>query len=737
MAGNRKKRRSPNTVGRIIFAASVTGALLITDVFLVSVKKIHPRSGTDLSAYADSANTVTETITAERGRIYDSSSQIIAEDVKTYNIICYLDSSHADAEGNGYVKDKKKTAQVLSGILDMSYDDILSYLNQDVYQTELGDAGRNLSEDVKDQIVDAGLDGIDFENSITRVYPKGQFASNLIGYVGRNDDGTYSGKLGLEQVLDSYLTGKDGSRTYQTDASGYILPGMKEEVVSATNGNDVYLTLNSDIQDQLEASFEITAANFNTTKIWGAVMEADTGRIVAWGQYPGFDPNTLNITDYTDYGRDAAYEPGSTMKTFTWAAAINEGKYNSEDHADGTQYCYVADSNNNPVHVASGGDGCIFNYDHESYPNATLDDGLKYSLNSIAATIENDYITPEIYENYLEKFGFFQAVNTDGLSESSGLLNFNTAVEKLDLSFGQGSTVTMLQLLQAYSAVMTDGTCKKPYFIDSIRDSYDESKVLYQGSTQVVSSPITAEAAKKTRDVLWKVANEKGGTLYTYRIPECEMVGKTGTAEVAINGSYDNNVVISSYVAGLPASQPKYIVYYAYQHTIAKNYLHPEAEIALFRKVAQVYKLSDDGSGETSETQQDTSETAETAAPTAETTVSTMPSLLNHTVTYAGNKLSALGTNNVVLGSGSTVIDQYPKAGSQVESGQRVFLLTDTQSFTMPDLTGWTRKDVASLWAVTGFGFELEGDGKVVSQSAAAGTVVTRGTEIHVVFASS
>ena len=111
-----------------------------------------------------------------------------------------------------------------------------------------------------------------------------------------------------------------------------------------------------------------------------------------------------------------------------------------------------------------------------------------------------------------------------------------------------------------------------------------------------------------------------------------------------------------------------------------------------------------------------------------------MPSLLNHSVTYANDKLSSSGTNIIVLGSGDTVIDQFPKSGTTIDSGQRVFLLTDTQSFVMPDLTGWTRKDVASLWAVTGFAFELENDGVVVSQSIPAGTTVTRGTNIRVVF---
>jgi beta-lactam-binding protein with PASTA domain len=113
-----------------------------------------------------------------------------------------------------------------------------------------------------------------------------------------------------------------------------------------------------------------------------------------------------------------------------------------------------------------------------------------------------------------------------------------------------------------------------------------------------------------------------------------------------------------------------------------------------------------------------------------------MPNLMNHTTDYADQKLSGMNVVKVVLGDGRSVIDQYPREGSFVVSGQRVFLLTDTSSFIMPDLTGWTRKDVASLWAVTGFGFQLTGEGKVISQNIPPGTAVTRGTSIKVVFAT-
>lgn len=728
---NTKKKRKVDILTHIVVVTSVAIMILIADVFFVSIQNKHFASGTDLTVYSDTSNVVTETILSNRGTIYDRDGVVIAEDNHTYDIYCILDSSRPSADGIAYVKDKEGTAKILSEILYIDYDKVLDMLNQDVYQTELGKAGRNLSKDVKDEIESYKLPGVEFQDSVQRVYPMGTFASNLIGYVTLNEDGSYSGKMGLEQVLDSYLAGKNGSRTYQTDSSGYVLAGMKENVVSAKNGDDVTLTLDQELQETLEQSFKITQEQFNPDRIWGAVMEVDTGKVLAWGQSPSFDPNVLDISEYSNYGAQQPYEPGSTLKTFTWAATINEGKYDSDATAEGYQYCIIQDSNGVISRTYNTDPdenyGCITNYHHEAYSNPTLDDGLKYSLNTVAVTLENEYITPDILLDYMKKFGFFEDVDTDGLLETDGVLNFTWPMEKENLSFGQGSTVTMLQLLQAYSAIFSDGTMKKPYFIDSIRDSYDPSKILYQAEPVVTGTPVTAETAEKVRSILYKVVNEDGGTATRYKIPECSVIAKTGTTEVAINGTYDTDHVISSIMLGLPANDPKIMVYYAFEMDFQNIGTRTEAVTNILRKAAQIYNLSDNMTTTESTSQQ-------TESTVDEIQTYSMPGVLNHSVEYAKSKLEALGTNVFVLGNGQNVIDQYPSESSTVETGQRVFLLTDTQSFTMPDLTGWTRKDVAGLWTTTGFGFELEGQGKVISQSVPAGTVVNKGTKIEVVF---
>ena len=733
MNKNRKRiRRKPKTVSTIMIVTLVTIMLLVTDVFCVAIGKTHPNSGTDLNLYVDSSNTVVDYTKAMRGNLYDRNGNVIAQDTRTYNIVCILDESRPSIDGEiSYVKDKETTASALSKILMIDYDKVLALLNQDVYQTELGNAGRNLSKNTKDEIEALQLPGIEFTDSIQRLYPNHTFASNLIGYAIADESGSTVGQMGLELYLDSYLSGQDGKRVYQVDKNGYVLPGMKEENVSAVNGNDVYLTLDVSIQQALETAFKETEEKFNATSVWGGVMELDTGKVVAWGQSPSFDPNSLeNITNYNNIGSQSAYEPGSTMKTFVWAAAINEGKYDGSALADGNEFCWTSDADNNPSKTSQDNamGACIYNANRKKWGTVTLDDGLVYSLNSVAATIETEVITPAIYEQYLDDFGFFQKVDIDGLPESEGIKQFTWPADKLSLSYGQGSTVTMLQMFQAYSAIFSDGSMVKPYFVESIRDPYDSSNVIYQAETEVTGNPITEESARKIRSILYEVVNRSDGTARFFKIPECELIGKTGTAEVAGNdGKYEAGRNIASVMLAMPADDPKVLVYYAFDAAYTVEMAtYAEPQKSLLRKIAQVYGFSHDDSTVAVVT---TDENAD-----VELVETFMPSLLNHTLEYARKHLDGSNTQLIVLGGGNNVIDQYPKTSDILTSGDRVFLLTDSNSFEMPDLTGWTRKDVAALWAITGFGFELSGEGVVTSQSVPAGTTVTKGTVIQVVF---
>lgn len=714
----------------VIFAVTLVVSILIaSNVFLVSVMKVHAGSDTDLSEYANTANMRTEIKKATRGYIYDRNGTIIAQDNKTYNIVCILDKNRPAKKGEvPYVDDPVKTAEVLSIALGGDRETIYSLLTKDVYQTELGTIGRNLTREKKEEIESYDLNGIEFTASIKRSYPLGTFASNLIGFAQSDETGSTVGKMGLELILDEELSGTDGSRTYQADKNGFVLPGMKMTEISAINGNDVTLTIDQEIQESLEQAFIQTNEMFNTDRVWGSVMEVDTGKILAWGQTPSFDPNELNITDYNNYGAQLPYEPGSTMKSFTWAAAIDSGLYDGKQLVYSGPYHYGINGLN-PYRVQSGGYGPITNAGYKNWGMVEYDYGLIYSSNTITASLLTEVITPEIFEEYLGRFHFFEPVNTFGMKEEVGIKRYKWPAEKITMSYGQGSTVTMLQLMQGYSAIFGDGKMVKPYFVESIRDSYDSQKIIYQGETEVVGNPISAETAYELQSILTRVMEQEDGTGKHYRIPETQIMGKTGTSQIAVSGNYASGKTIVSLMAALPAEDPKYMVYYAFEAGYDRNaHFKTEPIKTLLRKVAMLNNLTQ--SVEQAGQINPANEFDGQAPKNIETYE--MPNLVNHTVEYANEKIGTFGVNTYYLGSSNVVIDQFPKAGSSVSTGQKVFLLTDTGGFYMPDMTAWTRKDVVSLWEITSFAFKISGNGKVVYQNVPVDAFVTKDTEIEV-----
>ncbi|MBR3228301.1 MAG: penicillin-binding protein, partial [Erysipelotrichaceae bacterium] len=184
------------------------------NVLIVSVFKVHIRSNTSLDSYIQSVSLVSETVYAKRGNIYDANGQIVAQDQKTYDIICYLDESRSSGKSIAYVDNPLFTSQVLANYLDMDQADIYYYLtyNPELYQTELGIKGRNLSEETKNAILEyPNIHGIGFKESNKRIYNQGSsFAPYLIGFAQSDDDGKLVGKMGLEAYLNNELSGKDG-----------------------------------------------------------------------------------------------------------------------------------------------------------------------------------------------------------------------------------------------------------------------------------------------------------------------------------------------------------------------------------------------------------------------------------------------------------------------------------------------------------------------------------------------
>ncbi|MCR5095723.1 MAG: penicillin-binding protein [Erysipelotrichaceae bacterium] len=716
-------KRSNRSLAFLYFIMLTVVILVIVNVFLVTVNKVHIRSGTSLVNYVSSVSNVEEKIFASRGNIYDSDGEIVAQDVKTYDIICFLDPERLSSSDQiAFVDNPSYTAKMLAPILDMDENEIYSILtsNSGLYQIELGAKGRNLSEDQKAQIeAIEGLHGIEFRNSYKRYYPFGtDFSPQLVGFAQSDNTGKLIGKLGIEEYLDDELSGTDGFHSYQRDKYGYILPGMYDSTVEAINGYDVYLTLDNSIQEALNTALQETVEFKDAARAWGAVVEVKTGKILAWAQTPSFDPNQPSSDDVqVNYGSQLAYEAGSVIKSIIYAAAMDLGVYDGEQGFDSSPYCYTASSGRT---YAGDQLGCINNVDHKNWGFIPLDYGLIYSSNVATATLLSQYVGKDNYEDYLHRFHLYQNVETDGISEISGYTNYGLSpVDDICATYGQGSSTTMLQILQAYTAIFGNGEMLQPYIIDRIVDPNSNTTV-YKGTRNVVDRPISADTAKHMQDLLRRVVSDESGTCRHYAAKTVEVMGKTGTSEIAMEGEYSEDVNIVSCMLGFPYEDPEYEIYYAYVSDKTVYYNYDKKPIPdLIDRIALLESSSINSDNEPAEKYIEKY---------------SMPNLLAHNVSDLETIMSDIDLNVIMIGDGNNIIDQYPKQNTDVYTDQKVFVKTDGNNIYLPDFSGWTRKDVIGYWNMSCLPITLKGYGVAFEQSVSPGSIVNSDTEIAISF---
>ena len=419
--------------------------------------------GIDMDEFAKQRNTVSRTLYAKRGTIYDKDGNTLALNVSSYTVIAYLDESRSENSSTPkHVEDKEMTAQKLAPLLNMTEEYILKLLNTEAYQVELGPGGRGITELKKEEIESLGLPGIDFIESSKRYYPNGDFASYVIGYAKQNEveetvDGitttstVIQGELGIEAKYDELLKGTNGSLTYQQDRSGYKIPDTNETRIDAENGKDIYLTLDSNIQRFTEAAVKEVEENYHPEWMMIHVMDAKTGKILATSGVPSFDPNTRNITSYENPLTSYVYEPGSTMKTYTYMCALEKGTY------DGN-----ATYQSGSIEI---GDYTISDWNNRGWGEITFDKGYEYSSNVGVSNMINRFIDKDDLRECLSEYGFGKLTGIELPREQTGTIRFNYPVEVATAAFGQGITTTAVQHLQAMTLISNDGKMLTPQII--------------------------------------------------------------------------------------------------------------------------------------------------------------------------------------------------------------------------------------------------------------------------------
>ena len=678
--------------------------LIVAFLFVAAIVKLSyvvlsdKVDGINLQAMSASITTVERTLYASRGEIFDVNGEKLATTVNSYNVIAYLDPSRTtDPDNPRHVVDKEATAKALAPLLGMSEERILELLNKDLYQTQLGPGGNDITEVLKNAIESLELPGIGFEsNSKKRYYRNSTFASYIIGYAKKNEEGKLVGELGIEGYFDDELSGTDGYTKYlKYTSSNYQIPNTPEETEEAVDGSDIYLTIDFDIQKLAEKAVSTFASEYNTEWAIFTVMDAHTGAIVASATNPNFDPNDTNtITSYMNPLVSYQYEPGSVMKIFSFASAIEEGLYDGDEiYKSGS---IQVDSETIVNDAEKGGWGDI-----------SFDTGFANSSN-VAATIlafrmleSADKKLPDYYAD----LGFGKKTGIELANEAIGDIGVVYKSELSNASFGQGISVTPIQMLQALSSMTNDGNIIKPYIVDKIVDS--EGNVTYEGKREVVANVYSSKTVEEMHELMHKVISE--GTGKAYGNASVSLMGKTGTAQIAsssggyMTGEYDT---IRSFAGIFPEEDPEYIVYVAARHFEGTSTKFANVITTAIDEIAKYAKLVGSAS------KNDLSK------------VYTVDNYLSKDINNVTSILENTPINKIVVGNGKYIINQYPlKNGIVLENG-KLFLVTNSSEIAMPDMTGWSLSDVQTYCDLIDLKLEYSGYGYVVSQSIAAGTIL-------------
>ncbi|MFC7061302.1 penicillin-binding transpeptidase domain-containing protein [Halobacillus seohaensis] len=678
--------------------------LIITGRFLY-IQSTAEIEGVNLNKWAEEARTSSYSLDADRGNIYDKNGMLLAYDRPTYKIYAVVDPEYSQSEENPlHVTNPEETASVLAPLLNMNESELTDQMTdaqeEDQFQVEFGSNGRNLSKEKMEEIKELELSGINFEEQSKRYYPNGTFASHIIGFA-RTEDGHITGVAGIEKQMEEYLREEKGKISYERDKYGSKLLNPNEVLTEPENGENVHLSIDQKIQTFLEDAMATVDEEYNPEKIMAAVMNPKTGEVVALGNRPSYNPNNLGEVDnwYNDIIADS-FEPGSTMKMFTWASAIEEGVYNGENKFKSGSY------------EVSG--TTIRDHNRKGWGEITFNEGFERSSNVAASKIGYDILGPEKFRQYLSDFHLDQKSGIDLPGEGEGSILYNYPIEKVTATFGQGSTTTPLQLMTAATAIANDGKMMKPYTLSKVTSS-ENGEIIKEKEPEVISEPISADTATQMRELLGRVVSGEHGTGAPFELSDYSLGGKTGTAQIPKEGGgylSGKGNHIYSFLGMAPVDDPELLMYVAVKQpdldvtevgsdpvsyilkSVMENSLHYLDVNPDQNNDYKVEKLSlEDYEGQSTE--------------------------------EVEKKLKKDFKQVSVVGEGGKVATTLPGSGTEVFSDQRVILITDEP--TMPNITGWSLRDVQKLAEHFSLEVETMGDGYVINQNIVQGTKLKPG----------
>lgn len=665
----------------------------------------------DLQRRAQAQWTSESVIRPTRGQILDRNGTTLAQSATAYTVCA----------SPRQVSDPERFAEILAPVLEMDAPEIAEKVS------DLSRGGVTIRRQVSREIAwqlktmqaqqsaqsSDALDGLYLEEESKRYYPMGAFATQLIGLT--TIDGV--GQAGLESALDSYLSGKNGRVLEEIDGKGRELGYGASEYIAAVDGGTVTLTIDASIQSFCEQAAREALSVNNAKAVRILAMDPNTGEILAMVNKPDYDlndPPRDDVETLTELMRNRvitdAYEPGSTFKILTSAAALDAGlvSVNEGFYCSGVTYI----------------DGSRVRCWGNPHGAETFAEALQNSCNPVFVELGLRLGIERFYD-YLEAFGIGSATGVDIPGEASGIVISESTVKRVDLAriaFGQSVAVTPLQLLTAACSVINGGNLMRPYVVSEIVDGNGE--VIEQGAPEVVSHPISAETSATMRALLEDVVEEGGGK--NARIAGYRIGGKTGTAQVYVDGVVSSDTHIGSFLGFAPADDPQ----------IAILVIVEEADVAVdfgsqtaapFAR--DILEKSLNYLGVAPETDEE---------PPEEVSV---PDVSGMTVEDATQAMKDAGLSCVLDGAGSVVVDQLPAGGARISEGSLVMLyvdksvsLEDNSKVRVPDVTGMSVMEANKLLRSYGLQMQIEGGGVAVSQQPAAGEEVFPTAVVTVTF---
>lgn len=680
-------------------------------------------------------------ISAKRGTIYDRTGKVLAQSASVWRVVMAPANFKTDEQ-------REYVAKNLSKILDLDYDEVLKETKENSYYVSVK---RKIETKERNKILklqDNLSEKYQLENVIQllddykRYYPYNELASSVIGFTGEDDQGLE----GLEYQYNKYLSGTSGRLISARNSQGVDMPFAYEQSVDAKDGNNLVLTIDETVQAVVEKYMQ---QNIITNKVYNRgcaiMMDVTNGEIIAMATVGGYDLNEpYTIADETkqkeikaitdekkknkaynealaEQWRNKAisdtYYPGSVFKIITSAMALEEGVVNADT------------STFNCTGSMLVGDRLIHCDDWNGHGTQTFEQAIINSCNPAFMQIGAKVGAAKFWE-YYQAFGYSELTGIDLPGESDDQF-FPGSMGVVDLavaSFGQGFSITPIQMITAVSAVANGGNLVQPHVVKQIQDS--NGNVVQNYDTKIKRKVVSSSVSKTLNTILQHNSEQRGvkcGYVAGYRV-----AGKTGTSEKLVDSNGDGvEDYIASFLGYAPADNPKYAMLMFFDTPTGDNYYGSVVAAPVFSQIMEeVLPYLE------VETEYTDSERENLDAIAGQ--------YVGLSTEDAQQQISDEGLTPVVKGSGSKVIAQMPESNSTVPKGGTVVLYTDKSSaketVEVPNLLDMSLSDVNSVASQYGLNVSVKGtsstsgDGISTKQSIAEGTKVSEGTVITVTF---